>query len=401
MKKTLSLVLSFVLGFIMCFNSSSRAEMIDLPDVEFASIEDFTDMDDPALLQFLEDSIYATLEEEYADADFYFEIEDVSTQFISKEYLDETAYNSKANIFFGYDLVQLNEVFEGNKYIFTLADDGQTGVQEFEEIPYDVYDKVIRNVVIGTGVILICVTIAVASGGIASGAMASAGTSTISGLAGLSTVGAGATKVSLIFTASAKTATLLATQGTVIAGTTTLIKRGIETGWDAEAMIESAAMNASEGYKYGAITGAVTGAAKGIKTVRNITRGKITPRQAEQAALAQYGGREQVSFLNGREVSQYTIGATRPDIIVNNVAIEVKNYNLTNPGSLYTLVNALSKQVSSRIKNLPAGMTQKIVLNVEGRGYTKWFVQKIVEWLQHQLDPIYPNIPIEIMGGML
>ena len=46
-------------------------------------------------------------------------------------------------------------------------------------------------------------------------------------------------------------------------------------------------------------------------------------------------------------------------------------------------------------------MTQRIVLNVEGRGYTAESVQKIVTWIEEFMEPIYPNIPIDIMGAML
>ena len=48
--------------------------------------------------------------------------------------------------------------------MFTLGDDGDTIVTAFEAYD-DTYEKVIKNVAIGTGVILICVTVSIVSEG--------------------------------------------------------------------------------------------------------------------------------------------------------------------------------------------------------------------------------------------
>ena len=46
-------------------------------------------------------------------------------------------------------------------------------------------------------------------------------------------------------------------------------------------------------------------------------------------------------------------------------------------------------------------MTQRIVLNVDGRGYSTQHVQSIVNWIKEFMQPIYPDIPVDVMGAML
>ena len=122
----------------------------------------FSGMGDPNLLRYTEDTIYENLVATL-DSDEYF-VENVSAVYISQEYIDELAYNSQANIYFGYTLQELAEQFQGTKYIFTLGDDGSTIVTEFEEYD-DTYDRALKNVAIGTGVILVCVTVSLVSAG--------------------------------------------------------------------------------------------------------------------------------------------------------------------------------------------------------------------------------------------
>lgn len=66
-------------------------------------------------------------------------------------------YNSQENIYFGYTLSELANQFQGKKFVFSV-DDGKTVVNEFQEYD-DTYDQIIKNVAVGTGVILICVTV--------------------------------------------------------------------------------------------------------------------------------------------------------------------------------------------------------------------------------------------------
>ena len=334
----------------------------------------FNDLSDTELHRYLEDDVYAQLVNLF-DSDDYF-VEDVQVQYLSKEYLEELEYNSKENIFFGYALPDLVNALGDTKYVFTLGDDGQTTIKPFEEYD-DTFDKVIKNVAIGTGVILLCVTVSII------------------------TAGAGAPEaVTAIFVASAKTGAISALSGGLFSGVTEGIVTGVQTN-DFEAAKKAALLGASDGFKWGAISGAVIGGVGKALTLKAPSTRKVpSPREAEKMALTKYGGDEQVSFLNGKKVSYGTEGATRPDIVREIggkfEAIEVKRYDLDN--NLPQLCQELERQVSDRVVNLPTDYTQRIVLNTQGREYSKDFTDNVIQILQKHLEPIYPNLPIDIMS---
>ena len=246
-------------------------------------IPDFYGMDDPALLQYIEDTVYAGLVKEFDSEDYV--IENVHAIYYSNDYLQEVAYNSKSNIFFGYTLAELDEQFQGKRYVFTLGDDGKTIVTPFEDYD-DTYEKVIKNLAIGIGVILICVTVSVV------------------------TAGLGAAPICAIFTAAAKTGTIMALSSggisAVAAGTITAIQTG-----DIDQALKAAALQGSESFKWGAIVGAVTGGLGEASRLRAAAKEidklledpNISPwRKAELRARKRFGGKEQVSYLAGEEV---------------------------------------------------------------------------------------------------
>ena len=151
----------------------------------------------------MENQIYSQLVSEL-DSEEYF-VENVEAVYISKEYLAELSYNSQSNIYFGYTLDEIEAEFEGQRYMFTLGDDGQTVVVPLEEVYDDTYDQIIKNVSIGSGVILICVTVSVVSAGI------------------------GAPAVAMIFAASAQTGTIMALSSGGIGFVAASIARGYQT----------------------------------------------------------------------------------------------------------------------------------------------------------------------------
>jgi len=236
MKKILSVLL--MLSLLLCSFNAAVATETQLP-VGSVPEAGFSGMNDPNLLRYTEDIIYQNLVTSL-DSELYF-VENVSAIYISQEYIDELAYNSQANIYFGYTLQELSEQFHGKKYVFTLGDDGTTIVTEFEDYD-DTYDRALKNVAIGTGVILVCVTVSVVSGGL------------------------GAPAVSMIFAASAKTGTIMALSGGSIGGISAGIVTGIQTG-DMDEALKAAALAGSEGYKWGAISGAITGGVSQTKTL--------------------------------------------------------------------------------------------------------------------------------------
>lgn len=336
----------------------------------------FATLSDPSLLQYVEDNIYSDLVARFDSEDYI--VESVNAVYVSEEYLEEVAYNSKSNVYFGYTLEELDAQFQGTRYIFSLGENGETVVEEFAGYD-DTYDRIIKNVAIGTGVILVCVTVSVVSGG----------------------VGAPAA-VSMIFASAAKTGTIYAlssgTISAVAAGTITSIQTG-----DFEEAKKAAALAGSESFKWGAIAGAITGGiTKAVELYRSVNT-IPTPRDSELTVLDRTkNSTEQVSFLDGQEVPMNTPGATRPDVVVKNAngtvkAIEVKNYNLAQSSNRNTLLNELERQVTSRASNLPAGSTQEVVLDVRGRGFSDELIDATITAIHKRLANIYPDIPITIL----
>ena len=347
------------------------------PNVKKEESQDivFQSLDDSELQDYVIDTLYSGINANFSNEDYI--IENIATTYVSKEYLEELDYNSKSNIYFGFTLDEINELFQGKKYVFDVDENNETTVVEFKEYQ-NPYKKMLKNVAIGSGVIIVCTTVSVVSGG----------------------------TVSIIFAASAKTATEFALTS---AGFSAFISSAIEyykTG-DIEKSIEKGLVDGSEGFKWGAIIGGTTGgvtetitqlkAAKDIKVLSKSQRGA----KSELRAQKKYGGKDQVSYLNGKEVSMNEYGATRPDL-VRNVngkleAIEVKNYNLDLDVSREHLYEELQRQVTSRVNNLPKGSTQRIVLDVQGRNYSKSRINEVIDGIRNACKEVYPNIPIDIM----
>lgn len=269
LKKTLSVVLAVLLissvlqGCVQKSGDSSETEKQTQPETQTEekdayapddTVKSITDLSDQRLLDYMKSAVYAETVE-HLDSTKYV-VENVEAVYISKEYLEEAAYNSKSNVFFGYTLDELDRQFQGTKYVFTLGEDGKTTVKEFE--PYDdTYDKILLNVAIGTGVILLCVVITVV------------------------TEGAGAPAAAAIFAASAKTGAIAALSSAVIGGTAAGVATGIETQ-DFDASLKAAALARSEGYKWGAITGAISGGAGEAVALHGATANGLTMNEVAQ-----------------------------------------------------------------------------------------------------------------------
>lgn len=192
----------------------------------------YTTLEDTQFHAYLADLVYQETVTALNSSEFF--VENVSVVYQSKEYLEEVAFNSQANVYFGYTLAELDEIFQDTKYLFTLSDEGTTTVQPLQTIVDTSTETMLKNVAIGSGVILICVTVSVV------------------------TAGVGVPAVSMIFAASASTAATFAVSSAAFGGVSAGIARGIQTGSFDEAL-EAAAMGATEGFKWGAISGAIVG----------------------------------------------------------------------------------------------------------------------------------------------
>lgn len=231
-----------------------KSTWADARSEEYVTNLGFWGLNDPNLSRYIEDTVYYDLVNQLPD-DYF--VENIETSYYSKEYLEELEFNSQVNVYFGYTQDELDEQFQGTRYVFTLSDAGETVVQPFEvyEEVDNTYNKVLKNVLIGTGVILLCVTVSAVS------------------------AGAGAPAISMIFAASAKSAAVIGLESGVFSGVAAGIVTGIQTG-DFDEALKAAALAGSEGFKQGAITGAITGGVSEYVGLKGATTNGLTMNQA-------------------------------------------------------------------------------------------------------------------------
>lgn len=343
---------------------------------------EFSELGNQDTLQYVTDRIYSAAETSLDSEDY--KTQSVQAIYISREYLDELAYNSKANVYFGYSLDDLQAQFQGTTYVFT-ATDGTTEVKAFEK-PDTTFNDVTRNVAIGAGIILVCSTISIGAGAVATAAVGSA------------TIAATASTVSAVFAMSAKTATVCALQSAAMGGLAAGLTKGFSTG-DVEAALKAAVVTGSESFAWGALGGAVAGGLSEMISNRNTVR---TWQESEGYVHGLLGGDTQKAYLNGVEVAGTTSGSTRPDIVRwidgKLEAVEVKNYNLQSSASLNELKNVLKQEITARAIHLPEGSTQRVVLDIGGRGYSNELVSAVINDLTELLQPIDPTIVIEAVA---
>lgn len=303
-KRIISIILALIMALTGCVRpniekSSTKQETLPIDDEKSDSANlvevkpHFNSLSDKKLLAEVEDLVYRETIDALDGKDYV--VENVSSVYISKEYLEEMAFNSQANVYFGYSLSELNEVFGGDSYIFTLGDDGKTTVKKLESIDDKATETMIRNVAIGTGVILVCVTVSAVSAGPASA-------------------------VSAIFAASAKSAQTFAASSAAFGGLSAGLVRGIETGDFGESM-EAAGLAASEGFKWGAITGAVTGGAKEAFSPMSRTNSKL--KKGEVARIQLRNKRSMDVIKDIQDLDQYKVTKGMKEIKINGRSVLV------------------------------------------------------------------------------
>lgn len=277
MKRLIAIILicTLLTGCVAQSGVSSESEI----ETTVAITEElqFDELNDPELLSYIEKSVYSDLVTRINDENYF--IENVQAIYVSKEYIEETSYNSRSNIYFGYTLAELDELYQDTRYVFTLGEDNQTTVKEFEAYD-DSYERMLKNVAVGTGVILVCVVVSAV------------------------TNVAGASAISMIFAASAKSGTVCALSTGVMSGVTSGVVKGIETK-DFEATLKNAAVNGSEGFKWGAISGAISGGTEKLTKLHGATKNGLT---MNQAAKIQQESKLPLEFIkNFHSVDEYNV----------------------------------------------------------------------------------------------
>lgn len=312
MKRIIALILSFTMLLSGCAPAQMEQDPTDnttVPTAELPAqttvwvddVPEYNALDDADLLYHLEDLVYRETVSALNSTEYV--VENISAVYISKEYLEEVAFNSQSNIYFGYTLAELDELFQGSRYVFTLGSDGQTTVQELQEIEDTATETMLKNLAIGTGIILICVTVSAVSAGV------------------------GAPAVSVIFAASAKTGTLMALTSGGFGAISAGIVRGIQTGDFNEAM-EAAALAGSEGFKWGAISGAISGGAQEAFVLKAATKSGLTMNEA--AIIQQESGLPMDVISQLHSMDEYLVykDAGLKPVMVNGRTALVQNIDL-------------------------------------------------------------------------
>lgn len=260
----------------------------------------YTGMSDEKLLHQVEDLVYTEAINSLKSDEYV--VENVQAVFISKEYIDELAFNSQSNIYFGYTLYELNDIFRGSKYVFTLDEDGRTTVKPYEVIEDTSTEQMLKNVAIGTGVILVCATVSCLTAG-------------------------SAPAIAVIFAAGAESAEVMALSGGAFGAATAGIVRAIQTG-DFNEALHAAEMAGSEGYKWGAISGAVFGGGKEAFVLKAATKGGLTMNQV--AAIQQESGLPLDIIAQFHSVEEYAVykeASLRPFMVNGRIAL-IQNIDL-------------------------------------------------------------------------
>lgn len=144
----------------------------------------------------------------------------------------------------------------------------------------DAYDRVIRNVAIGTGVILVCVTVSVVSAGV------------------------GAPAVSMIFAMAAKDSAVRGLLDAAKSGVPAFIATAVRTG-DLQQAAREAALTGSEDFKWGAISGSISG---GVTEAVGLKGAMLNGLSMNEAAQIQRESGYPLDVIKGfRTMEQYEV----------------------------------------------------------------------------------------------
>ena len=315
MKRSIALLLCIALLLSGCAQAAAPDITQEPASVPAASPEaapesaadaalEFYGLDDAALLSYMEDAVYSGAVAALSSDEYF--VENVSAVYVSKEYIEELAFNSQSNIFFGYTAAELNEQFQGTRYIFTIDEDRQTTVRALQEIADTDSEAILKNIAIGSGVILLCVT--------------------VSSVAGL--FGVGGAAVSMIFALSAKTGAIAALSAGGFGALSAGIVAGIQTG-DIKKALDSAALAGSESFKWGAITGVIGGGIKEAVALKGATLSGLSMNEA--AAIQKASGYPLDVIKQFQTMEQYEIckNAGLSTQMVNGRAALIRSVDLT------------------------------------------------------------------------
>lgn len=128
--------------------------------------EDNRKISDAGFVENLQDSVYNLIVDDLDESGNtqQIEVKEVKAVYLSKEYIEQYSFNSKETKFFGSTLGELEAKFGDQKYVFDIDENGKTVCHAVDDFD-DTFDQVTKVALVGTGVILISVTIVCVTGG--------------------------------------------------------------------------------------------------------------------------------------------------------------------------------------------------------------------------------------------
>ena len=213
---------------------------------------DFAGMNDEQYNEIIKEQAYNSILNEI-DTTKYF-ISDFQTTYINQEYLKELEYNSQENLFFSTTLSDIKKLEKetGEQIVLSTDENGKTiltTVDDGENEENTILNKVIKDVAIGAGVILVAATVA-------------------------SVTSASAPAVSVVCAVGAKGGLIGALSssaiGSAFSGITSYMKSK-----DKDKALDDALLGAGEGFKTGAIVGTITGGLKGFAGLKTGAKGGL------------------------------------------------------------------------------------------------------------------------------
>ena len=250
---------------------------------------------DADYLRCTEDLVYGEAAATLGGASYV--VTDVHAAYFSQEYLDEMAYNSLENIYFGHTLSELNQAFQGTRCVFTLGEDGQTEIRELQAVTDQDTAAMLRHAAIGGGVLLVCViAIPVAQA-------------------------AGAPAVMAIAAVAAKSGAAAAVTGAAAGGVLSAAIQGFQTG-DLDQALRAGAQGAADGLMTGAIVGALGGAATQAAALKSLTRSGLTMHEAASLQAASGYPRDVIAqFHSMKEYEVYRDAGLHTKMVSNRTAL--------------------------------------------------------------------------------
>ncbi|MDW4547541.1 ribonuclease YeeF family protein [Bacillus subtilis] len=130
---------------------------------------------------------------------------------------------------------------------------------------------------------------------------------------------------------------------------------------------------------------------RGVSKKLNATNSGVSKRpswrQSEIDIGKEYPGyKDQVSFKDRTEVKHGTKNSSRPDFYDTGHSIEVKNYKLTTSSGRSNLVRIVSNQFNKRLKDLPEGTKQTVIIDVRGQTVSRDVLRDVKRKIDERTD---------------